>query len=185
MEYTKLLPLVLPMVRNVPKASAVNALRDAAIEFCAKTGVWVVDLDPVIIPAGSNIGEIYVPEEAVISRVKRVTNVFGVEIFGYSCTRNILTLDETLPAEGTFIITAVLKPSALTNILDDAIAEEFGSGIANGATARLKAQSGTEWFDATGASAAMTLFQNDIASAKMDVIRKISGPVRINVQSLF
>ena len=111
--------------------------------------------------------------------------MFGVEIFGYSCTRSIFTLDEKLSEEGSFIITAVLKPSALSSVIDDEIAEEFGSGIANGAIARLKAQSGTEWFDATGASAAMALFQNDIASAKMDVLRKISGDLKINVQSLF
>lgn len=187
MEYTKLLPFVLPMVRNVPKASAVNALRDAAIEFCASTGVWQEDLDPVIILAGSTSGDMDAPTGAVIHRVVSVVGQDGYALTtgAYSTTRQTLTLIDAPKENITVNVRAVLKPSATGTKINDDIAEEFGSDIAHGAIARLKAQSGAEWFDAQGSAVSAEVFKSGVAKAKKDILLGMSGKVSINIKSLF
>lgn len=187
MDYSKLLPLVLPTVRNVPKAAAVNALRESAIEFCASTGVWQEDLDPVIILAGSTSGDMDAPTGAVIHRVVSVVGQDGYALTtgAYSTTRQTLTLIDAPKENITVNVRAVLKPSATGTKINDDIAEEFGSDIAHGAIARLKAQSGAEWFDAQGSAVSAEVFKSGVAKAKKDILLGMSGKVSINIKSLF
>lgn len=49
--YAQFLPEVLPFVPDCPQIVAVNAIRNACIDFCNKTWYWQVDLDPLPIVA--------------------------------------------------------------------------------------------------------------------------------------
>lgn len=165
MELTKLLPLVLPQVRNAPRVAATNELRNAAIEFFGKTLAWQETLDPVVIAAGETDGTMTTPDGAVISKIISVKNADGYDV-EYASTRTTITIEA--PREAlTLTVVAALKPSSLATEIPDDLAEEFGVDIAKGAIAQMKAQSGTEWFDQPGAAVAMKLFADAIASEKL------------------
>lgn len=61
---------VMPDVPSCSKAIAVNAIRNAAIEFCQKSLVWVETLDPVNIVANVDVYDLDgMPNGSVIERV--------------------------------------------------------------------------------------------------------------------
>lgn len=51
-DYSAFLPDVLPYVRDCPEFVAINAIRNACIEFCEKSTWWRVTLDPVTLAVG-------------------------------------------------------------------------------------------------------------------------------------
>lgn len=50
-EYSAFLPEVLPYVRDCPEFVAINAIRNACIEFCEKSTWWRTSLDPITLVA--------------------------------------------------------------------------------------------------------------------------------------
>lgn len=52
--YSALLPEVIPFAVECPEIVAINAIRNAAIEFCKKTQIWQVDLAPISTVVGQN-----------------------------------------------------------------------------------------------------------------------------------
>ena len=49
---TKFLPEVLPYVRDCPEIAAINAIRNAAIEFCAESLIWRYEADGISLEDG-------------------------------------------------------------------------------------------------------------------------------------
>lgn len=72
-KYDLFLPELLQYVPDVPESVAINALRNACIEFCEKTRYWQMDADSM--KASNNIGEY----EIDISAGMKFVDVF----FGY------------------------------------------------------------------------------------------------------
>lgn len=50
-DYELFLPEVLPFVPDCPEIVAINAIRNACIDFCNKTWFWQLDLDPLPVVA--------------------------------------------------------------------------------------------------------------------------------------
>jgi hypothetical protein len=60
--YEKFLPDLTQYVPDVPEVVAINALRNAAIEFCERTRIWQFDMDAMLIIKGVNTYEIDVTQ---------------------------------------------------------------------------------------------------------------------------
>ena len=51
--YQSFLPEVMPHVQGAPEPQVVNAVRDAAVEFCERSWVWIADTAPIGVTAGT------------------------------------------------------------------------------------------------------------------------------------
>lgn len=164
MKFDKLLPLVLPKVRNVPKVAAVIEIRDAAICFFENTLAWQKTLDAVALAPGATEVAMVVPTGTVVTKVLSVVDEHGTDV-PYISDRTTVTVEAAGVAR-TITANVALKPTATAEEFDDDLFDEFGGAIAKGAVAQLKAQGGAEWFDQAGAAVAMKLFEDAVASEK-------------------
>jgi len=66
------IPQVQHAVAGCPMSSMVNAVREAAIEFCAESKVWTMDSMPTTILAGESSYSLDPPDNADLASVERV-----------------------------------------------------------------------------------------------------------------
>jgi hypothetical protein len=68
--FDKFLPEVLPYVHDCPAFVAVNAIRNAAIEFCEKTHYWQVDASSMVVTGTTSSFVVLLPPDTNIVDVK-------------------------------------------------------------------------------------------------------------------
>lgn len=171
--FTQFLPEVLPYIHDCPQLVAVNAIRNAAAEFCEKSHYWQLDIDPMGVEAGQGNYIVPCPEGTVFVDVKmgwmngRQVTPKSVEELG----RMFRTVDwrsmTGVPAyitrvTGTEVILVprphatqldgltmriVVAPSRTSVSIEADIFERFLEPIAKGARARLHATPGQPYYD--------------------------------------
>lgn len=167
--YSVFLHDIQPRVMGAPKQVVLNAIRDAAIEFCDESGVLKRVLDPVVIIAGQTEGDIDAPSGERICRVDSLTESdLGGEIppGAYSLIDTFIKLNSPATQNLKLIPVVSVKPKRTSTSCDELLYEDYAGGIIEGALASLYAMTGREWANDRAAMASYNEFRKGIVKAK-------------------
>ena len=189
------IPLTLGLrgLTGVPPAIAEEAIRQAAIDLCDRAGVWPFSL---VLQTQPRVHEypLLIPEAANVAGIKCVTvhgrayapDLYGCRVCG--CGESMFSLyglrairihpvpDDECP--GYANIELWLKPTQDACELPDALYQEWGDAIADGAASRLFAMPKQDWSNPGLTQRYALMFQNDITRAKNKrVLNRTPGPL--------
>lgn len=188
------LPEVNTLCPTVGEAVAVNAIRNAAIEFCVRTHIWREDLDPTTIiegephyfldmPEGARMVQpihafveqqhVYFRSPEELRRVFGWTNwreatgepIFITRDVQDDCVRLVPIPQSTKP--GALRVYAALAPTREATGVPCWLHERYLEHIARGAAARIYAQPGQSYSSAQLAQEYQRRFRHDIASTRI------------------
>lgn len=71
--YTHFLPNLYVRAPEVPEPSAVIAVRDTCIDFCAQTNVWQVELDPIVLDPCQSAYDLFPPPQTITTEILGMT----------------------------------------------------------------------------------------------------------------
>ncbi len=177
MRWSDFQPFVAAEVQGVPAPVIDQYSRLIAIDFCEKTQLNVVDLDPIDVVAGTAEYDLYPPSsDDVISQVMlawynnaplkfipaaqlRRTGTYwpndtGV-VQGYTQlvpASLVLYPNPTTSLAAGLNLMVSLKPSLTSSALDDWIANKYFFDLANGIKGRLMGMPGQTWTSKDGAA---------------------------------
>lgn len=189
--YDAFLEYVLPQVHGCPKAVARTAIRDAVIEFCEKSHLWVEPSELTNIYAGwaryafdareddgivttLNYAAVedkplqIVSEEGLDSKMhwrKLESNTPTMIFMDTSSTVRLVGVP-TEDKEDALYLEVVLKPSRNSTECPQFIFEDWATYISHGALAILKAMAGRVWADPNLVSYHRNEFRAGISRAK-------------------
>lgn len=196
------LPEVNPEVPACPHPIMVNAVRNAAIEFCEKTLIWREDLDAITILTDKRgydldpptdtviVVPIYVAVDGEIIRPASVDQLDDVSLYQrvlktsrtydmISASRLQLGWEPDADLTSGLEVRAALRPSSSADGADTTIYEEWHEDIAAGAKARLMMMPNKNWTNPQLAMYYQNMFDAGIGEAKA-VIGK--GRTRVSQQ---
>jgi len=185
---------IMPDVPGCSKEIAVNAIRNASIEFCKKSFVWMETLDPLnvvvnvdvydvgVIPIGSVVERVnklyYLGVELTASNVdevnaKRQSAVGGaVKFYAQSSpTQVILHGMPEVSTTGALVMNVSLTPSHTSSGIDSSITDRYLDGIVSGAKSRLMLMPKKPWTDMALASYHKGEFGSAADTAMIDAAR--------------
>lgn len=196
--YEKFLPEVMQYVRDVPEVVALQAIRNACIEFCEKTMILEQSLDPQPLIAGVhtydldpdnsgyrviNIVEAWNGDQFLIPKsieslttIYRVTNwetLQGNPYYYYRPRPSEMRLVPT-PAvsnQSFLRVKAAVTPTRTSTTIDSDIFERYLEYIAWGARARLYDTPNQPYYDATSSMTYAKKFNDKIAEVRALVNR--------------
>lgn len=179
---------------DVPGCSyvtAANALRMAAQEFCERSKVWRVTMDPVLTVADISIYDFDITTEQEISKIMSVKlddqpiamllhDQAGNGQIGMISLNQREFFLQPVPAAGQSLeIKAVLKPSNESTGIEDFIYAAHAEAIAQGAKARLFGLANQPFTNPKAAMDARSAFETAIAQAIIKSAKAYSGaPLR-------
>lgn len=196
--YESFLPEVIQFVRDVPEHVALNAIRNACIQFCEETlylqkeldeqflqkGVSEYDLDPdsqgyrvINIIEAWNGDQFLIPKSIEeLTRIYRVTNwqtLNGNPYYYYRTKQSSVNLVPTPTESGqsTLRIRAAITPSRSSTTVEDDIFERFLEPIAFGARGRLYDTPNQPYYDPKSAQLYLKKFNDAIADVRSQVNR--------------
>lgn len=206
--YTSFYDEVLPDVPGCPQAVALNAIRNAAIEFCERSKVWVIDHDPISAIANEPVYAFEPPNGAVVCGV--VTAWFnGVEI-DPTTQRDLESEYRNWPSlpgvplrylqqnsaelilfpypsgalANALTMKVALKPSRASTSIDAWLFEQYLEAIAHGAKWKLMAMPKKPWSDGATAMYHKTAFDSAIDGAVLSAA-KAFGKAKLRTRSQF
>jgi hypothetical protein len=194
--YEAFLPDVVPFVRDVPEVVALQAIRNACIQFCEETMYLQTDLDPQNLQADVseydldpdsqgyrvvNIVEAWNGDQFLIpksvedlTRIYRVTNwqtLEGNPYYFYRPSENVIRLVPTPSVSGQsqLRVRAAIAPSRSSTSVDDDIYERFVEQISFGARGRLYDTANQPYHDPKSAQIYLKRFNDAIADVRTRV----------------
>lgn len=201
--YESFLTEVLPYVPDCPEIVAVNAIRNACIEFCDKSLYWLYNHDPVTTIDNVATYELELPDftasVAVLDAwhdnlplvpvgedtIKKVYPLNWPTLMGapkYLTQQNpneviLVPYPQTGIAQGLNMIMAI-KPTRDSVDIDDSIYENWAEGIGFGARARIHALPNQSFSDPVAAAKYDALFRIEIGKATVTRNRGLSRAVQ-------
>lgn len=179
-------------IPGCPHATAANALRSAAQEFCKRTKAWRATLEPVITVAGNSVYPFDLPDGQEVAKVVSAElDTYPIELLLHDqveqIKRGVIAITQRqfylqpVPADGqSLIIKVVLMPSNDAAGVDDVVYAMYAEAIAEGAKARLFSKSNQPYTDVRAAGLAQAKFMSEIDMTSMKVAKAFSSaPLRI------
>lgn len=191
--YDEFLPEVLPYVHDCPTPVALNAIRNACIEFCEKSQWLVHEHDPIPYTANTGNYEFDPPTDTSVVRVfnawssdapltpksqDELTAMYGFawrEVTGSPIFYTQISPEEIVlvPKPQTVVSQAlkmivVIKPLRSSSAVDPNLYETHAESIAFGARARLYDTPGQPYSDPAQAVKFRGWFESAIGAAKID-----------------
>lgn len=201
--YETLLPEILPMVPGCPDTLIENTVRQAAIEFCEKTGIYQMELDPVTTVGGVYEYDLEPPSGTSVHKIMWVTHD-GKDLEPitttlleqrkpdwrnsdhYGCPEYFVKQGvsfwlapvpaATMPMSTTLRVQ--LKPTHRSTACDDSVMSDYRDSIVNGALYRLLRIPGRDWTDYSGAQIYGTLFAEGLVRAEREARHADTGVAR-------
>lgn len=185
-EFRAFLPFVLPDVQGCSDIAAVNAIRNASIEFCERTLVWTFPYGPEHAYAGEPEYYAGCPGNAVVHAIlalryqdrdldvaasQQVGTAPGVPRAFVAGSSGRFMLFPT-PQDGAMnALTGLLalKPKRDAIDADEGLFQDWAEDIGAGAKARLMATPGKRWTEPTYALKYRSDFLQGIGKAKIRV----------------
>lgn len=191
------LPYVLPYAMGCPPSVAKQAVVDAAIEFCERSGAIQQTLDPMSTSLGTLEYELDLPTKQDLVQIKRAwfkgaemtpvptesvrnalawrATIPGVQAQSgdpsefYTASRNAVGIFPRPSVAETDVLTvrAVLKPSRDATQLDDALYLDWVEVIAAGALQRLHSTPAQPYTDSARAEQRAAKFFAGVTKAKL------------------
>jgi hypothetical protein len=211
MRYDRFLPWVTPYALNCPDPLAINAVRDACIEFCDTTGWITYETDPQSILEDVSDYSFDLPEDTTLARILELY-VDDVEMtpkstddlramYGtnwrtqtgsphYYTQLNtdevVLVPQPTATVVDDLKMTVVLKPTRTSTTVDDSVFEWWAETIAAGALMRLLSTAGQPWSNPTDAAARERTFRLGMSEAKRRRQASLTrGPLQVQMRRFF
>jgi len=201
--YETLLPEILPMVTGCPDTLIENSVRQAAIEFCEKTGIYQSELDPVTTVSGIYEYDLEAPSGTSVHKIMWVTHD-GKELEPISTTLleqrvpdwrdsdNYSTPEYFLKQGASFLLAPVpaatmplstilrvqLKPTHRSTACDESVMSDWRDSIVNGALFRLLRIPNRDWTDLNGAQIYGRLFAEAVVRAEREARHADRGVAR-------
>lgn len=191
MTYDDFLPYVLLGVPGCPDELAIQHIRLAAIEFCARTLVWTDETDPLPSVADVSSYAIKPPDDAEIAKLLTVwvgTSEFEVitpstartlirrgsaREFAYSDRSNVILSAAPATVGTPIVCEAAFKPTIESFEVPDMLVP-YTSDIAWGAMSSLKRMSKRDWSDVASAALDRGTFDARIATIAIQVAKGFS-----------
>lgn len=198
--YDDFLPYVLQYVPGAADYVAIDAIRNACIEFCEKSYIWQYEVPAINVVAMQNNYQI--PTPADTKAVGPVVAYFDTNLLiphGPDKLASIYRMGDWQQVIGTpQYITRIQKPEVIlvpkpqydkpaalhirtalaptrdSQEIDSEIFEQWAETIAWGARARLLAQPRQDYSDKAGAMDALKMFRYDINRARMQVTKGLT-----------
>ena len=184
------LPLILPRAPGCPEPIAVDAIRQAAIEFCERTRIWR-DTDQFM---ADEFGDIFAPAQSVIHQIEdarfdghRLTTVSVQDLnerypdYDWATqsgdqpkyiTQIHPNTVKIVPAwEGMITMTILLKPSNDAQELPDFIFDQYARTIADGALAEVLMIPGQPYTNPQGGAMYSQRFQQRLDSLQVQGLK--------------
>lgn len=194
---------VLPSVPGCPDSTLLHNLRQAAIEFCARTLAWQQDLDTItsvgntqsyalVLPASSALvkllaftvdgGEAFVvtPEKGR----QLVLNDSGRDVAWTNDRVNVKVHPTPVAAGVIYGFKAALKPTQAATAIADSVGEHYAREIAAGALAGLLDMANVAWADPAKAAQSREHFNDRISTVSAQVAKGFSRGAQ-NVRGFF
>ena len=202
--YTAWLPEVMPEVSDCPEPMAVNAIRNACIEFCTQTLYWQDDLAALaletadlpytlVVPAGSSVAQIMSVVLLGVPLVSTTLDELNSRVLGWRDTTGQPrayfqpqpgVIDFYPRPEGTteytFLIRVAFTPTRASTTVSDLIYEDYLEDIAAGALSRLLAVPNRPWTNTEAAK----YYDGVFNSAKVDGAVQASKQYGRNTQQV-
>ncbi len=184
-------PAIRASTKDCPLGLATYHLRQAAIDFCARTWFWQVDLALVDSIAGQAEYSFVQPTDGIVHKIIHARfsgqkmpdiNVDQLEeiyqnwesqsgavpqyITQKSPDKYILVPKPDAVVTGAIYIKVVVKPSQTAATLPNNLMEEYKSIIIAGALARIKGEKEKPWTDVSGAKKSELIYQQAVGPAK-------------------
>jgi hypothetical protein len=198
--FEQFLPEVMQYAPDVPEFIALNAIRNASIEFCEKSRYWQADIAPVPLEANKyeyvvqtppdtkfvDIVEAYADEVLLIpksseelSRIYRYTDWRSVEGMPAYITRINYPAVQLVPyltsvTGQQLSLRVALAPTRDAAEIDQEIYEQFLEYISFGARARLYSTPKQAYYDKASAMDYMRMFRAGINEARTRVNKGLS-----------
>ena len=198
-DFDDMLPEVLAYVPTVPEPVAINAIRNAAIEFCQASHIWLFDHDATTVVVGVANYEFDPPPDTVVVRVHQawfdtgpiapVTEDSLQASFGTNWREATGTPTKFLQqvhneillvpipdkrVVGGLKMTCALAPTRTATSIDTAIYERWAEKIAFGARARLHETPNQLYSDPAAAGYCRRMFMQGISQAKVERNRSLT-----------
>lgn len=203
--YTDMFYEVLPYAQNCPEPVALNALRNAAIDFFKKSLAWQYDLDPFAAIAGQPDYELDIPTNTALVKVTELYYLNRVVVprsfpeLDKMYTTNWRILQGTpkayvmsdpvtvtvalMPAEtvpAAFTGRVAITPTILSTGIDSLMANKYIEGIAAGALYRLYSTPNQAYTDTNMAALKFKQFESAKGKALADIMAGQTGaPMRV------
>lgn len=200
--YEEILPEVIPYVQECPEVVAVNAIRNAVIEFCDKS-LWLLhEHDPISLNAYQGLYELSLPDDTMSARIldawfrnlpmaprgeddlKRIYPFSWRKMEGRPQFYTQLDPGEVyfvpmpiVDYEDAVHMIVALKPTRNSVSCDDTLYERWAEKIGYGARARIHEIPGQTFSDPALALLNRARFSSAIGEAKVERNR---GMTRIN-----
>ena len=194
-KYEDFLPDVMPFVPNVPEFAAINAIRDACIDFCQKTWYWQIELPAIDLVAGESVYDIGLcPDQRIVgiaqiyykdillipkgqdelARLYRDSNwktLEGEPRYYTQRSRNeVILVPKPVKADpASLYVRAAVAPTRDSQGIETEIYEIFLEQIAHGARAILYNTPGQPYFDRVSARESDMEFRRGISEAKIAI----------------
>ena len=196
MKYSDFSLYVRPETQGAPDFLIERAIRDSAIEFCKRTGVYIPEPEQVAVIAGINEYEVTVPTG---TEMNYITDVFAdqkklqpvsfnelLEKLGdetqrgtpkyYSQRDNSSFFVAPIPSTAdTFRVLYSLKPSSSSTSVSDFVGKEHRETIAQGALYRLQMMPNQPFTNPGAASMNKQLFEREVGRTVRQVKYGFSG----------
>jgi hypothetical protein len=204
---TAFLRFVYPLARTVAEPAALSALRQAASDFCERSGYWVEELDRLSALAGVAEYDLDPPPQASLLQVMSVSldgarlhprsldeldkiyvgdwmDLRGGPMFYTQFTERVLRLvptpDKTV--RNGLRVVAALAPSIDADSVPEDLYERFAQDIAYGAAARLLKEGGREYFNPELSMLYERKFLQAASTAKINANRsRVRAPLRVRM----
>jgi len=202
--YEELFPDVIPVVPDCPDSLIERHIRSAVIEFCERTGIYQVELDPLTTVSNIYEYDLETPSGTVVHKVmSAVHNGLTLEAISTDLLeqrkpkwreasnsgtpeyfiKQGQSLVWLVPVPGTTVVSstlirAQLKPTAKSNGCDSEIMSEYRDTLINGALLRLLRMPGQTWTDYQGAQVYASLFSEGIQTAERKARHADEGVAR-------
>lgn len=178
-------------VHGCTYALAERAVRDAAREFCERTGVHRASLDAIVTNAAIGVYPFDAESRYEVAKVLKAT-IDGQPLAvllpdAGENERGLIVLDSTefllqpQPATGSsVVVTAELMPASTATGIDDQIYASHGRMIAQGAKAILYAMGEQPFSNMEQAGVCRSIFESEIARVRAKVAAGYSrAPLRV------
>lgn len=185
MKYSDLFVYVLSEAPGCPEFTAERAIRDACIDFCARTDLYKAEAQSLVVSAGVTEYELDAPTgtepnhvKAVLRKGKPLTAVTYEDAVMkieqsdrsypqyYAQYDNANVLIGPKPAEReTLKVLYTLKPTQSSTSIPDTIGNEWREALISGALFRLQMMAGQPWLNPNAANANAQLYERAVGKA--------------------
>lgn len=200
--YDAFLPEVLPYARECPELVAINAIRNACIDFCDRSLWLLYHHDPIDIIANESSYILELPAGTCSARIldawydtlplapiaeDTLKNMFASDwrvATGKPSFYTHLDPDEVVLApmpqtalSGGLTMIVALRPTRASTEVDDTVFERWAEGIGFGARARLHEMPNQPFYDPAQSMRCRQMFEHFIGLAKIERNRGLSRHV--------